>query len=130
MAKFYVQCGPLKIILTADSPSQAAISALDRFLQPHLWIYDDAMLSEQECRDHLMLEALMHLDPTLRISERGFDGSDAMQIGTPDAIDQWHSLMVGMRRLFIEAGLGHRTVVEVAQTSPQVQSVQSPRLPR
>lgn len=130
MAKFYVQCGPLQIVLTADAAAQAAMSALDHFLQPHLWIYDDAGLCEQDCRDHLMLEALLHLDTTVRISQRGFDRSDAELHSTPEVIDQWHRLMIGMRRLFVEAGLGHRTVAEVAQTHDRSQSVPLPRQPR
>ena len=83
MAKFYVQCGPIQTILLADSAEQAALSALDRTLQTHLWIYDDAGLTNQDRRDHLMLEALFHLDPTVRVSEQGFDRDDADCLGTP-----------------------------------------------
>jgi hypothetical protein len=61
MPKFYVQCGNIEVVLNANSSEQAALSAVDRSLQNHLWIYDDAGLSEQDCRMHLMLEALLHL---------------------------------------------------------------------
>ena len=108
MAKFYVQCGNIEVILTAETVEQAALSALDRSLQSHLWIYDDAGLSEADCHMHLMLEALMHLAPSIRISEQGFDRNDADQIGTPETVEQWHKLMVGMNRLFIAAGLAPR----------------------
>ena len=74
MSKFYVQCGPIQAIFEADSVEQAALSGLDRTLQAHLWIYDDPGLSEQDRRNHLMLEALMHLDPVVRISEQRDDG--------------------------------------------------------
>ncbi|QDT06577.1 hypothetical protein K227x_49880 [Rubripirellula lacrimiformis] len=114
MAKFYVQCGPVQGILIADTPRQAALAAIDKSLQQHLWIYDDEGLDQQDCRNHLMIEALLHLDPIIQISEKGFDRSDALQIGTPEAIDAWHRLMVGMNQLFIAAGLAPRSMAAVA----------------
>ena len=114
MPKFYVQCGPVQSILIADSPEQAALSALDATLQTHLWIYDDSGLSERDCRDHLMLEALCHLQPVVRVSERGFDRLDSQLIGTPETIDRWHRLMEGMNRLFVAAGLAPRSMATVA----------------
>jgi hypothetical protein len=129
MSKFYVQCGPLQIILTADSVEQAALSALDQMLQAHLWIYDDPDLSEQDRRDHMMLEALFHLDPAVRVSERGFDRADAELVGTPETIDHWHRLMVGMRRLFLVAGLSPRSMSDVASSGKPF-ACPSPRRPR
>ena len=117
MSKFYVQCGPVRTVLLADSVEQAALAALDRSFQVHLWIYDDAGLSERDRRDHLMLEALFHLDASVRVSERGFDRDDAHQVGTPETVDQWHRLMVGMNRLFIAAGLPPRSMAHVASDS-------------
>lgn len=114
MAKFYVQCGPVELILIADSIRQAALAAIDKSLQAHVWIYDDAGLSHQDRRDHLMIEALMHLDPTIQISEKGFNRTDAATIGTPETIDTWHRLMIGMSQLFIAAGLAPRTMAAVA----------------
>lgn len=129
MPKYYVQCGPIQTILNSDSSDQAALAALDRTLQSHLWIYDDRGLTEQECRDHLMLEALFHLEPTIRVSERGFDRADAELVGTPETVDCWHRLMVGMNRLFIAAGLPPRAMAFVASDSPMQESA-SPRRPR
>lgn len=114
MPKFYVQCGPIQIILTASSTENAAMAAIDRSLQTHLWIYDDPDLSTSDCHDHLMLEALLHLDPVIRVSEIGFDRLDATTIGTPEAIENWHGLMVGMQRLFVAAGLSDRSMSSVA----------------
>ena len=129
MSKFYVQCGPVQVILLADSVEQAALAAIDRALQAHLWVYDDPTLSEQDCRDHITLEALFHLDATIRVSERGFDRSDANHVGTPETIVHWHKLMVGMRRLFIAAGLSPRTMAEVASSTPNGPTA-DPRRPR
>ncbi len=128
MAKFYVQCGPVRTILTADAVDQAAFAAMDKALGVHLWIYDDEGLSEADCRDHLMLEALLHLDPSIRVSEQGFDRDDAVLVGTPDFIDRWHKLMVGMSRLFVAAGLPPRPMTAVAGVLPAASI--APRLPR
>lgn len=108
MPKFYVQCGPHAVVLSADSPESAALAALDRTLQHHGWIYTDPGLDDQQCRDHLVLEALLHLDPQIRISERGFDRPDAQQIGTPETVQQWHALMVAVHRLCWAAGFSPR----------------------
>ncbi len=110
MSKYYVQCGPIEIVLAADSADQAAMSVIDRALQPHLWIYDDADLSELDRRDHLMIEALVHLDPEIRISERGFDSPDSVFIGTPETVERWHQLMTGINRMLVAAGLAPRTM--------------------
>ena len=114
VAKYYVQCGPVQLVLDADSVDAAALSALDRSLQAHLWIYDDQDLTELDCRDHLMLEALMHLEPEVRVSEQGFDRDDAMSVGTPETVDHWHELMLGMRNLFMLAGMSPRRISGVA----------------
>ncbi|MEO1525257.1 MAG: hypothetical protein AAFX06_07455 [Planctomycetota bacterium] len=105
MPKFYVQCGHLELVLTSDSADSAALAVIDRVLQPHLWIYDDPDLTEEDCRQHLLLEALLHLPTELRISERGFYRDDAMVVPVPETIQSWHALMIGMQRLFRHAGL-------------------------
>ena len=61
MAKYYVQCGPIELVLQADNCEKAALAAIDHALQSHLWIYDDERLTESDCQDHLMLEALLHI---------------------------------------------------------------------
>ena len=129
MPKFYVQCGPIEIILTASSVENAAMSAIDRSLQSHAWIYDDSGLSMSDCHDHLMLEALLHLEPTIRVSEKGFNRQDAATVGTPETIDSWHKLMVGMRRLFVAAGLTNRSMASVASSQDNSSAV-FPRQPR
>ncbi len=129
MPKFYVQCGPIQTILLADSADHAALCGLDSTLQNHLWIYDDPGLDEQAQQDHLMLEALLHLGPTVRVSERGFNRCDAHLIGTPETVDQWHRLMVGMKRLFVAAGLPPRAMSEVA-CSAEPRRTAVPRSPK
>ena len=130
MPKFYVQCGPIEVILTADSHQHAALSALDRHLQNHVWIYDDPGLSERDRHDHLMLEALLYLHATISVSEKGFGSDESVRIGTPETIEHWHKLMVGMRRLFVAAGLAPRTMGDVASGGEQPGPSFSSRAPR
>lgn len=113
MAKFYVQCGPVRVILIAEGIRHAALTAIDRVLSPHSWIYDDPDLSEDDRRTHLMLEALLQLDPVIRVSERGFDRRDAREVGTPETVERWHGLITGMNRLFVAAGLPPRRMTEL-----------------
>lgn len=109
MSKYYVECGCVQVVLTAESAEQAALACLDRVLQMHLWIYDDPCLTERDCREHLMLEALLHLDPSVRVNERGFGRNDSVLIGTPETVEQWHRLIASMNRLFVAAGLPPRS---------------------
>ena len=126
MAKFYVQCGPIESILIADSAQQAAMAAIDHSLQSHLWIYDDPGLTASDCRDHLILEALLHLAPQVRVSERGFDRLDAIEIGTPETILAWHKLMVSIQNMFVMAGLPSRSMT-MNQSASQAESQSKPR---
>lgn len=128
MSKFYVQCGPIEVILNAESADEAALAALDRTLTSHLWIYDDPGLSDLDRRDHLMLEALFHLDPVIRVSERGLDRADAILVGTPETVDRWHRLMTGVNRLFVAAGLSPRRLSGLG--TPGSTTGFRPKLPR
>jgi hypothetical protein len=114
MSKFYVQCGPIETVLSASTAEQAAMVAIDSALQSHLWIYEDAGLSDVQRRDHLMIEALLHLDSTIQVSERGFDRDDALLVGTPETVDCWHRFMTQVNRLYMEAGLPCRSIRSVA----------------
>ncbi len=127
MPKFYVQCGPIHVVLLAESVENAAMAGLDRSLQNHLWIYDDPRLSEQDCQDHLMIEALLHLEPTVRVSEIGFDRKDASQVNVPELIVRWHEMMVGMNQLFALAGLGPRSMQSLEE---EREPMPQPRQPR
>lgn len=129
MAKFYVQCGQTELVLSSDSAESAALAMIDRLLGPHLWIYDDPKLSESDCRQHLMLEALLHLPTEIRVSEQGFNRPDSDSVAVPELIQSWHALMVGMRRLFAQAGLDRRIAV-LAGSRVIDHAIAAPRQPR
>lgn len=105
MPKFYVQCGPIQLIVDGETGESAALVGIDRVLRPHWWIYDDPGLSDLDRRTHLMLEALLNLESTIRVNERGFDRADGERFGTPELIDQWHGLAASLAGLFGAANL-------------------------
>jgi len=111
MSKFYVTCGSQFLLIEAPTAEHAAMRLIDEVMGVHVWIYDDADLSEQDRRDHLILEALLHLGNTVKISERGFDRCEAGEFGVPESLEKWHRLMTGMSRLFLAAGLAPRRVI-------------------
>lgn len=118
MDKFYVQCGPVEVVLLAEDAGSAAVAGIQRKLDAHLWIYDEPTLSDNDRRDHLMVEALLHLSPSIRVSRRGFDSDQFERFGTPETVLSYHRLMTGMRELFAAAGVPAATMQDVAGVKP------------
>lgn len=125
MSKFYVACGSYSLIITAETAEHAAMRLIDEVMAAHVWIYDDAGLTEQDRRDHLILEALLHLGSSVAVSQRGIGRCDAGSFEVPELLEQWHRLMTGLSRLFIAAGLAPRRVLPEA-----ISESNSPKLPR
>lgn len=129
MPKYYVTCGGTQWIVQAESARQAAMRLLDELLAEHIWIYDDADLSEQDRRDHLVIESLLHLATEIHVSERGTGRCDAGTFGVPELLDDWDRLMTAVSRLFVAAGLAPRRVLPQA-TAPEPTSGEWGRLPK
>ncbi|MCM2371034.1 hypothetical protein [Aporhodopirellula aestuarii] len=113
MAKFYVQCGSRNVIVEAIDSEAAAMHLIDSAMQSHVWIYDDADLSDGDRHAHLAIEALLTLAPEVRISERGMDRNDAIALGTPEVLLKWHQTMVALSRLFRSAGLTPKSLTQM-----------------
>lgn len=114
MAKFYVRCGMRNVIVDAADAQAAAMHLIDTAMEPHVWVYDDPGLSDAERQDHLMLEALLHMSPEIRVSQKGHGRDDAIVIGTPETIQAWHQTMTGLSNLLISAGLCPRPMRQLA----------------
>jgi len=113
MSKFYVQCGRRNVIIEAMDCEAAAMHLIDMAMQAHVWIYDDAELSDGDRHAHLAIEALLTLAPEIRVSEQGLDRVDAVALGTPEILLQWHQTMAGLSRLFRSAGLTPKSLSEM-----------------
>ena len=88
MSKYYVQCGPIRTLVVSASMEQASLEALDESLQNHLWIYDDPGLSNADCRNHLMLEALVD-EGTLDAVEAAIEANDQHDEKITELGDLW-----------------------------------------
>ncbi len=125
MAKYYASCGSQTLTISAPTAEFAAMRLIDEAMAAHVWIYDDANLSEQVRRDHLVLEALLHLEANVCVSQRGLGRNDEGEFGVPELLDQWHKLMMGLSKMTIAVGLTHRNVLP-----PEIDSTNSPNNPR
>ena len=125
MAKYYASCGSQTLTITAPTAQFAAMRLIDEAMAAHVWIYDDASLGEQTRRDHLVLEALLHLGATVRVSQRGLGRNDEGEFGAPELVDEWHKLMMGLSQMTIAVGLTQRNVLP-----PAIDSTNSPNNPR
>ncbi|MEM6364142.1 MAG: hypothetical protein AAF745_06940 [Planctomycetota bacterium] len=117
MAKYYVHCGMRNLVVDAADAKAAAMHLIDNAMQPHLWIYDDSGLSGDDRRDHVMLEALLHLAPEIRVSQQGHGRDDAEVIGTPETVGQWHRTMTVLAGVMRAAGLCPRPFQQLAASS-------------
>ncbi len=126
MSKFYAHCGSQSLVVTALTARHAALKLLDQTLAAHVWIYEDRSLCEQDRRDHLTLEALLHLESSIAVSERGCGRSEAGCFEVPELLEEWHRLMVGISRLLSDSGLDTERVLPKLQSDPSRQ----PKLPR
>ena len=110
MAKFYVTSGQIRECLSADDAEGAALEALDRFLQPSAWVFEDERMSDADRRAHLALESLLKLAPEFRVSQRGFaegvpgELSDAVHFPTADLCDTHFRFAVALRRFVASFG--------------------------
>jgi DNA mismatch repair ATPase MutS len=99
MAKFYVQSGTLRSVIDTDEVQKAALWVVHRVMQQIAPIYDDCTLTPDQKEDRAMLEGLLVLDDSIRISEQGFDRDDATEIETFEAVMHWHQLMIALDKL-------------------------------
>jgi hypothetical protein len=99
MAKYYVQSGQLKMVMDASDAGGAALWALHSKLGELAFIYEGNEYTEQQQIDQVMVHALIELEPTILVSERGFGRTDADNFETFDIAMQWHQLAKALTRI-------------------------------
>ncbi|MFN9914806.1 MAG: hypothetical protein ACK53L_19615, partial [Pirellulaceae bacterium] len=99
MAKYYLQSGSARLVLDCEDSDRASLWFVHRALEGIGSAYDDETLAEDRKLDSALVESLIDLGPTIRISERGFDREDAEQRETLDVVLYWHQLMMALSRL-------------------------------
>ncbi len=129
MAKFYASCGSQTLIISAPTAEFAAMRLIYEAMSAHIWIYEDGTVSEKNRWDHLVLEALLHLSPTVCVSERGLGHNEATEIGVPELLLQWHRLMTGLSRMISAIGFSGRSLLPkpIGDSDAKSQSTSSNR---
>lgn len=99
MAKYYVQSGNVRTVVSADNAEKAALWVVHKALQQVVPVYEDAELTTEEKADVALVQGVMVLGNELRISEQGFDRNDSAEFDTFELLVHWHQLMVALERL-------------------------------
>ncbi len=99
MAKFYVQSGTVRTVISADDAEKAALWLVHKSLQQVVPVYDDIELSPSEKSDVALVQGMMVLGNSIAINEIGFDRDDSIHLDTFELLVQWHQLMVALSRL-------------------------------
>lgn len=99
MAKYYIQSGNVRTVVSADDHEKAALWTVHKTMQQIVPVYDDVELSPQEKGDVALVQGVMVLGNTIRVSEQGFDREDASELDTFELVTHWHQLMVALSRL-------------------------------
>lgn len=99
MAKFYVQSGNVRTVISADDSEKAALWVVHKALQQVVPVYEEAELSPDQKSEITILQGVMVLGNDIQISEKGFDRSDSEKLDTFNLLVHWHQLMIALDRL-------------------------------
>ena len=94
MAKFYVESGNLRTVISANNSRGAALWAAHRALS------DVLPFVGADCENPTNEQGRpFKLGESVRVSQRGFDRRDGRQYATIDLITEWSQLIVALSRL-------------------------------
>ncbi len=99
MAKYYVQSGTLRTIVQAESSQRAALWAVHQAMQQVLPMEDAEGTTPKTKSDQVSGAGVAVLSGRVRISERGFDNSDAKELPTMEVVNEWNQLVMTLDRL-------------------------------
>lgn len=99
MAKYYVQSGNVRTIIAADDAEKAALWVVHKAMQQVVPVYEDNELTPEQKSDVVVVQGVMVLGNSVKISEVGFDRSDASDLDTFELVMHWHQLMVALAKL-------------------------------
>jgi len=100
MAKYYVQSGNFRRVVSADNSRKAAIWAVHEVMQqvlpsdePEALVPMKQWVGEHERRSVTVLSA------KLRVNEQGFDRDDAREMSTMEIFAEWNQMVLTLDRL-------------------------------
>ena len=91
MAKYYVQSGTLRTIVSAESATKAAIWAVHQAMQQIFPMDSDLTTSAEQ--------PVAVLAAQLSVNERGFDRNDSVITPTIQVVSQWNDMVSALDRL-------------------------------
>jgi len=91
MAKYYVESGTVRLIVSAADPRRAALWTVHRTLE-HI-LPDAPVVIESED------EKFQVLGDRVRLSERGFDRADSAEFDTLELVSEWSRLMIALSKM-------------------------------
>jgi hypothetical protein len=99
MAKYYVQSGTLRCVVSAENARRAALWAVHRAMQQILPI-DETTPADPSDKDQRAQDVgVMVLSGTIQTSERGYGGADATSMPTFEIVTEWNQLVNTLDRL-------------------------------
>ena len=99
MAKYYVESGNVKTVIAADDAEKAALWVVHKAMQQVIPVYEDQELTPDQKSEVAVIQGIMVLGNTMRISEIGFDRLDGEELDTFELVVHWHQLMVALAKL-------------------------------
>lgn len=100
MAKYYIQSGEIKLVVTAADAEGAAMWVLNRTINQIIPVdtIEDRHLDAGtiEC----VIQGLDYLDPEIHVSEIGFGRNEVAIFDTEILFKQWCQLLYAMNSLF------------------------------
>lgn len=104
MAKFYVTCGSFTFLTSATDPQSAALWTIHRYIAERVDLDTISWTQPETIERSDVIDAMLELGESIRISEIGFERSDAGELDTADILTEWNYLVVAVSRL--EAAFG------------------------
>jgi hypothetical protein len=99
MAKYYVQSGTLRCVVSAENPRRAALWAVHRAMQQIMPIDETTPTLPEDKTLRAKEEGVMVLSGTISTSERGYGSNDAETMPTFDVVTEWNQLVNALDRL-------------------------------
>ena len=98
MAKYYVQSGRRRLVVSAIDPQAAALWLVHRTLDDLIPKWDESQWTEEMLCEAAFLCGLSRLGNTVQVSERGFGRQDSGVWELLELVDSWHQLMTALLR--------------------------------
>ena len=99
--KYYVQTGACTNICQSRDAEAAALWSVHQFLDQRIDLDSIDWFDESEMDNPKLFKAFLELGEDVRVSEIGFDRSEAGWFDTADVMTQWQQLMIAVRRMDI-----------------------------